>query len=68
MRTEEEINAKLKELQRDLSALEKKWFKSDSDKIWIEFYKNNIAFINWALGGKEEPVKNVLRARQIEIE
>lgn len=50
MKNEKEILAKLEELISSLSRLERKWFKSDSDKIQIEFYKNNIAFVNWALG------------------
>lgn len=49
MRTEEELKSKLKEIEDGLSKLEGKWFKTDSDRIQIEFHKNNIAFIRWAL-------------------
>ncbi len=54
MRTETEITAKLESIQNSLSKLEKKWVKTNSDKIQIEFHKNNIAFIEWALGDQEK--------------
>jgi len=51
MKTEKEITDKLKELERELDRLESKWWiwSTKKDAINIEFLKNNIAFINWAL-------------------
>ncbi len=49
MRTEQEIKNKLTDIANSLQKLEKKWFKTTKDKIQIEFHKNNICFILWAL-------------------
>lgn len=53
MRTEKEIITKLTEIAKGLQALEEKRKKTDKDKIQIEFHKNNIAFIQWALCASE---------------
>ncbi len=49
MKSENEIRVKLTQLIEGLKKLESKWLKTDSDKIQIEFYKNNISFVAWAL-------------------
>jgi len=49
MKSENEIEVKRTQIIEGLKKLEAKWFKTDSDKIQIEFHKNNIAFIEWAL-------------------
>ena len=51
MKTEEELDNKLQELKAELRKLEDKgWiWTTKKEALSIEFLKNNIAFINWAL-------------------
>ncbi len=63
MKSEEEIRIKLKDIEKNLSRLEEKWWITRSDAIQIEFHKNNIAFIKWAL--KDESDERFELARPI---
>ena len=51
MKNEEQVREKLKELQLDLKKREARWnlFGSKKNELWIEFLKNDIAFIKWML-------------------
>ena len=49
MKSEAKLKAKMEELKKELKRLEGKLFTSRSADINIEFLKNNITFIKWAL-------------------
>ena len=62
MKTEAEIREKLRQLESDLIKREKRWnpffltTRSKKNLQWIDYLKNNIAFIKWALNEEEKPI------------
>ncbi len=65
MRSESEIANKLSELNSALSKLERHrrnmlpWAISQKELLEIQFLKNNIAFIEWALNKPESEPANI---------
>ena len=59
MKTQQEIEEKLDELKISLKILEQKcFFLKKTEKLEIEFLKNNISFIEWTLDIPRSYCKN----------